>query len=51
MFSSCERNFISPGITESADDFWIAWFREKVVEAGIWVQNVVGEKGLSQVST
>ena len=40
MFSSCKRNFISPGIMESADDFWIAWFQE----AGIWVRNVVGSR-------
>ena len=49
MFSSCKGNFISPGITESADDFWIAWFREKIVEAGIRVQNVVGKKVFSKV--
>ena len=44
MFSSCQWNFVSPGMSESADDFWVAWFGEKIVEAGVRVQNVVGIK-------
>ena len=46
MFTSCKWNFVSHGITEFADDFWIVWFREKIVEAdrGVlrpypWTQN------------
>ena len=44
MFSSCQWNFVSPGLPESADNFWVAWFGEKIVETGVGVQNVAGIK-------
>ena len=39
----CTRNSIRHRISESANDWWIAWFGDVVTEAGIWVQNIGGK--------